>query len=72
MFWWKRQLTRAFSKGYMLGYQHGCRDAFAQKQAVASAQSLPSLPFISFEKVPPKNLLDEQLEDILRETEKDI
>ena len=55
----------------MLGYQHGCRDAFAQKQAVASAQSLPSLPFISFEKVPPKNLLDEQLEDILSEKEKD-
>ena len=53
----------------MLGYQHGCRDAFAQKQAVASAQSPLSLPFISFEKVPPQNLLDEQLEDILRENE---
>ena len=71
MFWWKRRRARERIKWYMLGYQHGCRDAFAQKQAVASTQSLPSLPFINFEKVPPQNLLDEQLEDILSEKEKD-
>ena len=68
MFWLKRIRQKAFDQGYQKGIEVGYEAGYRH----GSTRLEGDLSFITFRKVPPQKLLDEQLEDILRETEKDI
>ena len=63
MLWLKRIRQKAFDEGYQKGIEVGYEAGYRH----GSTKLGGDLSFITFQKVKPQNLLDKQLEDILRE-----